>query len=73
MSTSININQIIDQIEKLDYNSKMNILSKLVNLLKREGKVVQPSSITSLKGLGKNVWQKIDTDYYVSEERGSWD
>ena len=72
MNTSINIVQIVNQIEKLDYNSKINILSRLVNLLKREGKVIQPSSITSLKGLGKNVWQKIDTDLYLSEERGSW-
>jgi len=72
MNTSINIVQIVNQIEKLDYNSKINILSRLVDLLKREGKVIQPSSITSLKGLGKNVWQKIDTDLYLSEERGSW-
>ena len=72
MNNSINIVQIVNQIEKLDYNSKINILSRLVDLLKREGKVSQPYSITSLKGLGKNVWQKIDTDLYLSEERGSW-
>ena len=71
MNNSINRVQIVNQIEKLDYESKINILSKLVDLLKREGKVIQPSSITSLKGLGKNVWQKIDTDLYLSEERGS--
>lgn len=72
MNNSINIVQIVNQIEKLDYNSKINILSRLVDLLKREGKVIQSSSITSLKGLGKNVWQKVDTDLYLSEERGSW-
>ncbi|MBW6492919.1 MAG: hypothetical protein K0B15_17180 [Lentimicrobium sp.] len=72
MNNSINIVQIVNQIEKLDYNSKINLLSRLVDLLKREGKAIQPSSITSLKGLGKNVWQKIDTDLYLSEERGSW-
>jgi len=72
MNNSINIVQIVNQIEKLDYNSKINILSRLVDLLKREGKIIQSSSITSLKGLGKNVWQKVDTDLYLSEERGSW-
>jgi len=72
MNNSVNIVQIVNQIEKLDYNSKINILSRLVDLLKREGKVIQSSSITSLKGLGKNVWQKVDTDLYLSEERGSW-
>ena len=72
MNNSVNIVQIVNQIEKLDYNSKINILSRLVDLLKREGKIIQSSSITSLKGLGKNVWQKVDTDLYLSEERGSW-
>jgi len=72
MNSSINIVQIVNQLEKLDYNSKINILSRLVDLLKREGKIIQSSSITSLKGLGKNVWQKVDTDLYLSEERGSW-
>ena len=72
MDTQINIVQIVDQIEKLDYNSKLNLLSRLVDLLERERNVVQPSSITNLKGLGKYVWQKVDTDLYLSEERGSW-
>ena len=73
MDTSVNINQIVNQIEKLDYNNKISILARLVNLLKREGKVSHPSSITSLKGLGKDVWQKIDTASYISAERKSWE
>jgi hypothetical protein len=72
MDTQINIVQIVDQIEKLDYNSKLNLLSRLVDLLKREKNIVPPSSITNLKGLGKYVWQKVDTDLYLSEERGTW-
>jgi hypothetical protein len=26
-----------------------------------------------LKGLGKEVWQAIDVDQYIAEERASWD
>jgi len=72
MNNSINIIQIVNQIEKLDYNNKINLLSRLVDLLKKEGKVIHPTPLSSLKGLGKIVWQKIDTDLYLSEERGSW-
>ena len=80
-SSTININQIVNEIERLDYNDKINILSRIVNLLKREEKVhlqerattqITPTLI-QLKGLGKNVWQKTDVASYISTERESWD
>jgi len=73
MDSTININQILNEIEKLDYNDKINIISRIVNLLKREERAHQVASVTQLKGLGKNVWQKTDTDSYISKERESWD
>ena len=80
-SSTININQIVNEIERLDYKDKINILSRIVNLLKREEKVhlqerattqITPTLI-QLKGLGKNVWQKTDVASYISTERESWD
>ena len=29
--------------------------------------------IMEIKGLGKEVWQAIDVDQYIAEERASWD
>ena len=71
MDSTININHIVNEIEKLDYNDKINIMSRIVNLLKREQKTHQSSSITQLKGLGKNVRQKIDVPSYIAAERES--
>ena len=73
MERTININQIVNEIEKLDYNDKINVMSRIVNLLKRADKSQQAYSITRLKGLGKNIWQKTDIDSYVVSERESWD
>jgi hypothetical protein len=73
METTININQIVNEIERLDYNDKINILVRIVNLLKKEEKTNKALSITGLKGLGKNVWQKTDVNRYISTERDSWD
>lgn len=73
METVININQIVSEIERLDYNDKINILARIVNLLKREEKAHQTVSLTRLKGLGKNIWQKIDSNSYVTTERDSWE
>jgi hypothetical protein len=30
-------------------------------------------SITQLKGLGKNIWQKTEVEAYIDTERESWD
>lgn len=30
-------------------------------------------SILDLDGLGKDIWQGVDADRYVAEERDSWD
>ena len=73
MDNTLNINQIVSEIEKLDYNDKINILTKIVHQLKREDKVHQINSITRLKGLGKNVWRMTNSDTYIKEERESWD
>jgi hypothetical protein len=73
MDSTLNINQIVSEIEKLDYNDKINILSRIAKLLKREDRVHQINSIIRLKGLGKNIWRTIDVDNYISDERESWD
>lgn len=73
MERIININQIVNEIEKLDYNDKINVMSRIVNLLKKADKSQQAYSITRLKGLGKNIWQKTDIASYVVSERESWD
>ncbi len=73
MDSTININHILNEIEKLDYNDKINIMSKIVNLLKKEDKNSLEYPITRLNGLGKNVWQSTDVDSYIAKERESWD
>jgi len=73
MDNTLNINQIVSQIEKLDYNDKINILTRIANLLKREEKNHQIFSITHLKGLGKNIWSTNDSDTYIRKERETWD
>lgn len=73
METTISIDQIINEIEKLDYRDKINLMSRIVNLLKREENYLQATSVLQLKGLGKNIWKSNDVASYVLAERQSWD
>lgn len=46
---------------------------KLINeLCQRPPEKSRPHSIRELKGLGKHIWEGIDPDAYIREERGTW-
>lgn len=73
MDNSLNIDQIVTQIEKLNYSDKVNIMSRIVDLLKKENRPGTEYSVTRLKGLGKDVWNETDLPNYIATERESWD
>ena len=74
MDNTVSINHILSEIERLDKKDKIRLMSRIINLLKRDERARSSAlSITQLKGLGKEHWQKIDTEAYLSSERESWD
>lgn len=72
MATIAKMRRIVRDIESLDHADKLDILSRLANMLKKEGSK-KNHSIADLKGLGKEVWAHQDVDTYIHEERESWD
>ncbi len=73
MERIVNINQIVSEIERLNYHDKINIMARIVQLLKKEEESSQTLTVIQLKGLGKEVWQGMDVVNYVEEERRSWE
>jgi hypothetical protein len=73
MAQTMNIDQIVNQIALLDYNNKINILAKVISMIKSNETIKKSESITNLKGLGKDIWVNIDTDTYLETERESWE
>lgn len=48
-------------------------LSEALTILAVHKSSKSPRSILELRGLGKEVWEGIDPDEYVAQERDSWD
>ncbi len=70
MSTSLNINDIITQVKKLNKDDQMTLLQRLVLLLKRTEKTNGATiPLTSLSGLSSETWENTDIDNYIDEER----
>lgn len=73
MDNLVKIEGIISQVKKLDYNTRLYLLEKLIKLLKNPEKATKPSAnLSDLKGMGADIWKNIDIDEYVRQER-QWD
>lgn len=71
MSASLNINDILSQVKQLDKEDQLTLLQRLVSLLKRtEATKLSSVRLTSLSGLGSEIWKSSnDIDNYIDEER----
>ncbi len=73
MAHTLHINELINQIDRLNYSDKIIIMEQIVKKLKQERGKTKRNPITRIKGLGKELWNDIDVDSYVAEQRESWD
>lgn len=74
METSVRIQNILSQIKKLDYESRLSLAEQLIKQLKiskKESKSIS-HDLTELNTLGSEIWRNVDIDKYVEQER-EWD
>ena len=70
MSETLNINDILSRLKKMDKTQQNSFLQKLTLLLKNsESNKDVSHRLTSLTGLGSDLWKNLDIDKYVEEER----
>lgn len=60
------------QIDNLTPNEQLRLLEELAATVRRRILVQPKRSIMELEGLGKEIWQGIDAQEYVNEERALW-
>ncbi|MCJ8166864.1 hypothetical protein MKJ04_18615 [Pontibacter sp. E15-1] len=69
---TVNIDTILNQVRQLDYMDKINLLERVISLIKKENVVKEQVKLTSINGLGSEIWENMDLDKYVENER-QWD
>lgn len=68
-----NYEEALDRVLQLTPDEQVRLLEELELVVRRRATVRPKHSITELRGLGKEIWQKIDVEKYIEEERNSWD
>ena len=71
MAASLNINDLLTQIKQLKKEDQLTLLQRLATLLQRnEAKKATFLRLTSLSGLGSEIWKgTADIDNYIDRER----
>ncbi|MGN6248084.1 MAG: hypothetical protein ACTHNG_06990 [Ginsengibacter sp.] len=71
MAASLNLNEILSQVEQLDKEDQLTLLKRMAHLLKkRESGKKSSVRLTSLSGVGSEIWKSTDEiDKYIDEER----
>ena len=74
MDAIVTVEQVLDQSELLSPPEQLRLIGLLVQRLRGQMQDTdEPIDILSTLGVGAEVWQKVDTDAYIEQERQSWD
>jgi tRNA threonylcarbamoyladenosine modification (KEOPS) complex Pcc1 subunit len=60
------------QIEDLTPDEQLRLLVEIASLVGRHVSPKPKRSSMELEGLGKEIWQGVDAQDYVDQERASW-
>lgn len=65
--------EVLRRVEELSVDEQLQLLATLADRLRYRVEPKPLRSIMELKGLGKEIWQGIDAQEYVNQERDSWE
>ena len=64
--------EILTLARSLTPEEQLRLINELLSLVRHQVVAKPKRSILELRGLGKEVWNNIDAQEYVNQERDSW-
>ena len=64
--------QVLNHVQQLTAEEQLQLMEDLVAIIRKQCVPRPLHSILELKGLGKEVWEGVDVDAYINQERDSW-
>jgi len=65
--------QLLTQATRLPRADQRRLLEDLATAVRRDVSIPPRHSVTTLPGLGKELWRGVDAQHYVNDERAAWD
>lgn len=71
--TMASYDRALEVTRRLNLPEQLQLLEALTRMVRYQVDKSQSHSIMELEGLGADIWQNIDAQTYVNQERASWD
>ena len=65
--------QTLNMARRLNLPEQLQLLEALSKMVRRRVDKPKMHTVMDLEGLGAEIWQNVDAQTYVSQERASWD
>ncbi len=65
--------EVLRQVQLLSFDDQLRLLEELASIIRRRLTSHPKHSFLELEGLGKKVWEGVDVEKYIDEERNSWE
>jgi hypothetical protein len=63
---------LLDQVEQLTPEKQLQFAQDVLAIYSSHVAPQAVHSILELEGLGKEIWEGVDVDAYINQERDSW-
>ena len=70
--SSYTCEEVRDHVIRLDPEDQLELFKFLANILLPQVKIETQHSLLELEGLGQEIWEGVDAQQYINEERDSW-
>lgn len=71
-SNPITWREVLATSEKLSISDQLRLITELSLRVRQALGENEPVDLLTLAGVGKEVWDEVDTDAYLNQERDSW-
>ncbi len=65
--------QVMKMTKRLNLSEQLQLLESLSRMVRAQVTEAKPHSIMELEGLGAEIWQGVDAQVYIDQERASWE
>jgi hypothetical protein len=67
----MSVSELLEQIRALPLDERKELMKLMVDTLTDVPKLKR--SLRELRGLGKEIWEGVDAQQYVDQQRDEWD
>jgi hypothetical protein len=65
--------EVLNYVLLLGLDDQLRLLEELASIIRQRLTSDSVHSFLELEGLGKEVWEGVDVEKYIEEERNSWE